>query len=55
MPRASGLPLAAAQSTIPQGDEHFQTGSAKFSGDDTIHSLCELNVELVHELLLHSA
>lgn len=34
---------------------HFQTGSAKFSDDDTIHSLCDFNVERVHELLRHSA
>jgi hypothetical protein len=35
--------------------KRFQAGSAKFSGDDTTQSLCDLNVERVHELLLHSA
>jgi len=35
--------------------KHFQTGSAKLSGDGTIQSLCDFHVERVHELLLHSA
>jgi hypothetical protein len=34
--------------------KHFQRGSAKFSGDDTIQILCDFNVKRVHELLLHS-
>jgi len=35
--------------------KHFQTGSAKFSGDDTVHSLCDFNVEGVINCYYKSA